>query len=146
MALTITPYAGQGWTNESAPDLSAETLTDVDSGITSNSNAINAIANAVVDQITNDPDKIASIRALFAYKQATDLAISDLNSDLVNLSNKFQLTSGVLKFTVGYKTNTNEPYFIIYVGNDLYYQLTLKATTILFEKRENGVYTTIWEK
>lgn len=66
MALTITPYAGQGWTDNSTPDLSAETLNAVDAGITANSNAINAIANAVVSQIVNDPNKIASMAALYA--------------------------------------------------------------------------------
>ncbi|WP_313259943.1 hypothetical protein [Lacrimispora sp.] len=66
MPLTITPYAGQGWTDNSEPDLSAETLNAVDAGITANSNAINAIANAVVSQIVNDPNKIASMAALYA--------------------------------------------------------------------------------
>lgn len=66
MALTIPPYAGQGWTDNSTPDLSAETLNAVDAGITANSNAINAIANAVVSQIVNDPNKIASMAALYA--------------------------------------------------------------------------------
>jgi len=76
MALTITPYAGQGWTDNSTPDLSAETLNAVDAGITANSNAINAIANAVVSQIVNDPNKIASMAALYA-----------VNSNLNTVSN-----------------------------------------------------------
>lgn len=89
MALTITPYAGQGWTDNSTPDLSAETLNAVDAGITANSNAINAIANAVVSQIVNDPNKIASMAALYAVNrnlnnkadskyQIIDLAGADL--------------------------------------------------------------------
>ncbi|SET70865.1 hypothetical protein SAMN05443270_1057 [Lacrimispora sphenoides] len=77
MALTITPYAGQGWTDNSTPDLSAETLNAVDAGITANSNAINAIANAVVSQIVNDPNKIASMAALYA-----------VNSNLTDLTSK----------------------------------------------------------
>lgn len=75
MALTIPPYKGQGWTDDSTPDLCAETLNAVDAGITANSNAINAIANAVVSQIVNDPNKIASMAALYAVnKTVGDLA------------------------------------------------------------------------
>jgi len=85
MALTIPPYAGQGWTDNSTPDLSAETLNAVDAGITANSNAINAIANAVVSQIVNDPNKIASMAALYA-----------VNSNLTTLNNKFLLDSNYL--------------------------------------------------
>jgi len=78
MALTIPPYAGQGWTDDSTPDLCAETLNAVDAGITANSNAINAIANAVISQIVNDPNKIASMAALFAVNQI----VNTINSNL----------------------------------------------------------------
>ena len=80
MALTISPYAGQGWTDDSTPDLCAETLNAVDAGITANSNAINAIANAVVSQILNDPNKIASMAALFAVNQTVNTINSNLNN------------------------------------------------------------------
>lgn len=89
MALTIPPYEGQGWTDDSEPDLSAETLNAVDAGITANSEAINAIANAVVSQIVNDPDKIASMAALYAVNQA----LTTTNS---NLAAKITSTSGTL--------------------------------------------------
>ncbi|HBY72946.1 MAG TPA: hypothetical protein DEG06_11960, partial [Lachnospiraceae bacterium] len=78
MALTIPPYVGQGWTDNSEPDLSAENLNAVDAGITANSAAINAIANAVVNQIVNDPNKIASMAALYAVNQT----VTTLNSNL----------------------------------------------------------------
>lgn len=82
MALTITPYPGQGWTNDSEPDLSAETLNAVDAGITLNSEAINAIANAIVNQFLNDPEKIASAALVYALKQSLDTT----NSNLSNLT------------------------------------------------------------
>uniref|UniRef100_UPI0011774947 hypothetical protein n=1 Tax=Clostridium sp. HBUAS56010 TaxID=2571127 RepID=UPI0011774947 len=87
MSLTIRPYEGQGWTDDSAPDLSAETLNAVDAGITANSNAINALANAVVSQIVNDPDKIASIAVAYALEQK----IEQLNSNLVLKANSSDL-------------------------------------------------------
>ena len=89
MSLAIPPYEGQGWTDDSAPDLSAETLNAVDAGITANSVAINAIANAVVSQIVNDPDKIASMAALFAVNQTVgnlSTTVTNLNSNLTNLT------------------------------------------------------------
>jgi hypothetical protein len=78
MALTISPYKGQGWIDDSTPDLCAETLNAVDAGISANSNAINAIANAVVSQIVNDPDKIASMAALFVVNQQVNTITSNL--------------------------------------------------------------------
>lgn len=82
MALTIPPYVGQGWIDNSEPDLSAENLNAVDAGITANSNAINAIANAVVSQIINDPNKIASMAALYAVNQT----VTTINDHLNNLA------------------------------------------------------------
>lgn len=92
MSLTIPPYKGQGWTNGSEPDLSAETLNAVDAGITANSEAINAIANAVTNQIINDPDKIASIAVAYALQRQ----INEVNSNLSKKGTVYKTTlSGV---------------------------------------------------
>lgn len=91
MALTITPYPGQGWTNDSEPDLSAETLNAVDAGITLNSEAINAIANAIVNQFLNDPEKIASAALVYALKQSLDAT----NSNLIKVYSNRVLTASI---------------------------------------------------
>lgn len=61
-------YVTQTWKNK--PDvntpISAARLGHIEDGIKGNSNAIEAIAAAVVSTITNDPNKIASMAALYA--------------------------------------------------------------------------------
>lgn len=81
MPLTIPPYEGQGWTDNSTPDLSAETLNAVDDGIAAVTNGVNAIAAAVVNKIINDPEKIASIAVAYAQQQQ----INTINSILTAL-------------------------------------------------------------
>ena len=100
-------YIAQLWRNkpDTSTPLSAERLRHIEDGIKGNSDAIEAIAAAVVNQIVNDPDKIASMAALYAVNQkvsaldgkvgdtaqlpdgATDVvtAIAKQNSDLKNM-------------------------------------------------------------
>lgn len=100
-------YIAQLWRNkpDTSTPLSAERLRHIEDGIKGNSDAIEAIAAAVVNQIVNDPDKIASMAALYAVNQkvsaldgkvgdtaqlpdgATDVvtAITKQNSDLNNM-------------------------------------------------------------
>ena len=100
-------YIAQLWRNkpDTSTPLSAERLRHIEDGIKGNSDAIEAIAAAVVNQIVNDPDKIASMAALYAVNQkvsaldgkvgdtaqlpdgATDVvtAITQQNSDLKNM-------------------------------------------------------------
>ncbi len=100
-------YVKQAWKNkpDTSTPLSAERLRHIEDGIKGNSDAIEAIAAAVVNQIVNDPDKIASMAALYAVNQkvsaldgkvgdtaqlpdgATDVvtAIAKQNSDLKNM-------------------------------------------------------------
>lgn len=61
-------YIKQAWKNkpDSSTPLSAERLSHMESGIKGNSDAIEAIAAAVVSQIVNDPNKIVSMAALYA--------------------------------------------------------------------------------
>ena len=64
-------YVKQFWKNkpDASTPLSAESLTHMEEGIKGNSNAIETIAAAVVNQIVNDPDKIASMAALYSVNQ-----------------------------------------------------------------------------
>ena len=54
---------------DTSTPLSAERLTHQEDGIKANSDAIQELAAAVVSQIVNNPDKIASMAALYAVDQ-----------------------------------------------------------------------------
>lgn len=73
-------YAKQAWKNkpDTSTPLSAARLTHLEEGIKSNSDAIEKIAAAVVSQIVNDPNKIASMASLYGVNQT----VAQLNSDL----------------------------------------------------------------
>lgn len=75
-------YVKQAWKNkpDTSTPLSAARLTHLEDGIKGNSDAIEKIAAAVVSQIVNDPNKIASMAALYSVNQA----VTQLNSDLGN--------------------------------------------------------------
>ena len=64
-------YVKQAWKNkpDTSTPLSAERLTHLEEGIKGNSDAIQELAAAVVSQIVNDPNKIASMAALYAANQ-----------------------------------------------------------------------------
>ena len=64
-------YVKQAWKNkpDTSTPLSAERLTHLEEGIKGNSDAIQELAAAVVSQIVNDPNKIASMAALYAVNQ-----------------------------------------------------------------------------
>ena len=64
-------YVKQAWKNkpDTSTPLSAERLTHQEEGIQGNSDAIQELAAAVVSQIVNNPDKIASMAALYAVNQ-----------------------------------------------------------------------------
>lgn len=119
-------YIAQLWRNkpDTSTPLSAERLRHIEDGIKGNSDAIEAIAAAVVNQIVNDPDKIASMAALYAVNQkvsaldgkvgdtaqlpdgATDVvtAIAKQNSDLSVKSVVDQFTAPAnTKVTYAYK-------------------------------------------
>ena len=73
-------YAKQAWKNkpDTSTPLSAARLTHLEDGVKGNSDAIEKIAAAVVSQIVNDPNKIASMAALYSVNEKVDSAISDL--------------------------------------------------------------------
>ena len=64
-------YIKQLWRNkpDTSTPVSAERLAHMEEGIKGNSDAIEEIAAAVVSQIINDPDKIASMAAVYAVNQ-----------------------------------------------------------------------------
>lgn len=104
-------YVKQYWHDrpDKSTPLNADRLNHIENGIGSNSEAINQIANAVVSNIVNDPDKIASIAAVYALQEklgtgelpsdASD-AISAINTLYSNLDNRIgvgeKFTSGTL--------------------------------------------------
>lgn len=68
------------WKNkpdQSTPILGEHMMT-IESGIKANNEAIQELAAAVVSQITNDPNKIASMAALYSVNKKADDLISDL--------------------------------------------------------------------
>lgn len=85
-------YVKQAWYNKpnTATPVEASRLLHIEDGIKGNSDAIEKIAAAVVSQIVNDPDKIASMAALFS-----------VNQNLANLTN--EITSSYLE--QGYDLN-----------------------------------------
>ena len=82
-------YVKQVWKNkpDTSSPLSAERLNTIEGGIKGNSDAIAAIAAAVVNQIVNDPNKIASMAALYSVNSQ----VTQLNSDLTTVFNRIQL-------------------------------------------------------
>lgn len=77
-------YVKQYWHDrpDKSTPLNADRLNHIENGIGSNSEAINQIANAVVSNIVNDPDKIASIAAVYALQEK--LGTGELPSDAPN--------------------------------------------------------------
>lgn len=91
-------YVKQIWKNK--PDrttpITAAALTHIEDGIKGNSDAINKIAQAVVDNIVNDPQKIASMAALYAVNESVKknaTAIETVNNNLSNYATKSELTA-----------------------------------------------------
>ena len=97
-------YVKQVWKNkpDTSTPLSAPRLLHMEDGIKMTSDAIEKIAEAVVSQIVNDPDKIASMAALYAVDQkignvanlpngAADVvtAIAQQNSNLTSIDSRF---------------------------------------------------------
>lgn len=75
-------YVKQAWANKpsTSTPLSAERLTHIEDGIKANSDAIEAISKAVISNIVNDPDKIASMAVAYSLQEQ----ITKLNSDKID--------------------------------------------------------------
>lgn len=74
-------YVKQYWHDrpDKSTPLNADRLNHIENGIEANANAIDEIAKAVVNNIVNDPDKIASMAAVYALQEK--LGTGDLPSD-----------------------------------------------------------------
>lgn len=93
-------YVKQIWKNK--PDrttpITAAALTHIEDGIKGNSDAINKIAQAVVDNIVNDPQKIASMAALYAVNESVKknaTAIETVNNNLGNIKNTVRVPANI---------------------------------------------------
>ncbi len=64
-------YVRQYWHDrpDKSTPLNAERMNYIENGIESNANAIDEIAKAVVSNIVNDPNKIASMAAVYALQE-----------------------------------------------------------------------------
>lgn len=84
-------YVKQAWKNkpDTSTPLSAARLTHLEDGIKGNSDAIEKIAAAVVSQIVNDPNKIASMASLYSVNQA----VTQLNSDFAKVATIVRATT-----------------------------------------------------
>ena len=95
-------YVKQYWHDrpDKSTPLNADRLNHIENGIASNSEAINQIANAVVSNIVNDPEKIASMAAVYALQEK--LGTGELPSDAPNAISAINtlysnLTSKIIK-------------------------------------------------
>lgn len=138
MAINVNTYTKHNWVDNSSPDLEAEILNEIETGIGDNNDAIKAIAAAVVSQIVNDPDKIASMAALHAVNQT----LGSLSTTVTNINSKFKLTSlGSMNFQ--YLSSTLFAITFTYTDNIswLSFQIDTNVKKI-FVKSYNGTTTT----
>lgn len=87
-------YVKQLWKNkpDTSTPLSADRLTHLENGIKGNSDAIEKLAAAVINQITNDPNKIASMAALYSVKQTLDTTNNNLAGKIYSHGNDLLVT------------------------------------------------------
>lgn len=152
-------YVKQAWKNkpDTSTPLSAERLQHQEEGIKGNSDAIEKIAEAVVSQIVNDPNKIASMAALYAVNQkigdvanlpneAADVvtAITQQNSNFETLNGKFDFGS-VVKFKL--ETISNKQLILIFMVSDVaLFRLHFTETQIAFQYYDGENWSYIWAK
>mgnify|MGYP004455195103 CR=1 FL=1 len=165
-------YVKQYWHDrpDKSTPLNAERLNHIENGIGSNSEAINQIANAVVSNIVNDPDKIASMAAVYTLQEklgtdelpsdAPDVisAINTLNSNLFpyfKISTTVDLntltTEGMYTIVSSYTNgpNTNNCLFIVIMSVGTPFQLWMADNLYTLYKRvgiQDGRFTGNWTK
>lgn len=115
-------YVKQYWHDrpDKSTPLNADRLNHIENGIGSNSEAINQIANAVVSNIVNDPEKIASMAAVYALQEK--LGTGELPSDAPNAisaintlySNLISVKTFEIEITTG---STKDPASGLYIGS-----------------------------
>ena len=106
-------YVKQIWKNK--PDrttpITAATLTHMEDGIKGNSDAINEIAQAVVDDIVNDPQKIASMASLYAVNESVKKNASDIKDVNNNLSNTAKIAPASIKNAIIARGDASNRFF-----------------------------------
>lgn len=110
-------YVKQYWHDrpDKSTPLNADRLNHIENGIGSNSEAINQIANAVVSNIVNDPDKIASMAAVYALQEK--LGTGELPSDAPNAISAINtLYSNLTRKYYSINSQGSEPILEVY-GN-----------------------------
>ena len=118
-------YVKQYWHDrpDKSTPLNADRLNHIENGIGSNSEAINQIANAVVSNIVNDPEKIASMAAVYALQEK--LGTGELPSDAPNAisaintlySNLGHFQYAVIKSKQSHTFNVNATCWFVLHGN-----------------------------
>lgn len=112
-------YVKQIWKNK--PDrttpITAATLTHMEDGIKGNSDAINEIAQAVADNIVNDPQKIASMASLYAVNESVKKNVSDIKAVNNNLSNSRKTVRIPTDITTGTNILKLDPGFYAHEDN-----------------------------
>lgn len=145
---SFTAYVKQLWKNkpDTSTPLSAERLTHMEEGIKGNSDAIEAIAAAVVSQIANDPDKIASMAALYSVNQKIG-DVSKLPDSAADVVTAIAKQNSNLGSTYGYISDLDVPDVILGVydvnsANSPYKKGLTQATAgiVLSVYNTNSVY------
>lgn len=146
-------YVKQMWKNkpDTSTPLSADRLLHIEDGIKGNSDAIEAIAAAVVNQIVNDPDKIASMAALYAVNQkigdvanlpnsAADVvtAITQQNSNLNSRYDEIINKLNSFPSKVNFGNNISEIDFSSY-SRDLTFLLITYNSLLYVIRYSNGI-------
>lgn len=113
-------YVKQIWKNK--PDrttpITAAALTHIEDGIKGNSDAINKIAQAVVDNIVNDPQKIASMAALYAVNESVKKNATAIETVNNNLSNSRKTVRTPTNITTGTNILKLDPGFYAHEDNN----------------------------
>lgn len=112
-------YVKQIWKNK--PDrttpITAAALIHIEDGIKGNSDAINKIAQAVVDNIVNDPQKIASMAALYAVNESVKKNATAIETVNNNLSNSRKTVRIPTNITTGTNILKLDPGFYAHEDN-----------------------------
>lgn len=159
MAINVNTYTKHTWVDDSSPDLDAENLNEIETGIKDNNDAIKAIAAAVVSQIVNDPDKIASMAALYAVNQTLgtlSTTVTNINSNLNDKANASDLANYLLKSNIVFEgatklrfgASTDYMNIDLYSGMNTFYRLSLDNSnkTISFSVFDGTNLTTLFSK
>lgn len=110
----FTAYVKQVWANRPTltSPLSAARLNHMEAGIKANSDAVEAISNAVISNIINDPNKIASMATAYALQQQITKLNSDWNSHKrEDIFSKLGTSTSKSDFTV--KNHDRADYLVI---------------------------------